>query len=95
MKKTIFEFAKELQEMVLEGTSESNIIQILEDYFNPTKFSEIIYGEKKVDIINSFTHEHVEKLKKIFGVEKTIEQVYDDFFETADIYNNIKTRLQG
>ena len=59
-------------------------------------FAEIIYGGKeKVEIINYFTDEQIEKLKKLFGEEKTIEQIYDDFFETVDIYNEIKTRLQG
>jgi hypothetical protein len=59
-------------------------------------FAEIIYGGKeKVEVINSFTDDQIEKLKNIFGEKKTIEQVYDDFFETIDIYNNIKTRLQG
>ena len=59
-------------------------------------FAVIIYGGKeKVEVINSFTDDQIEKLKNIFGEKKTIEQVYDDFFETIDIYNNIKTRLQG
>jgi hypothetical protein len=59
-------------------------------------FAEIIYGGKeKVEVINSFTDDQIEKLKNLFGEEKTIEQIYDDFFETIDIYNNIKTRLQG
>jgi hypothetical protein len=59
-------------------------------------FAEIIYGGKeKVEVINSFTDDQIEKLKNLFGEEKTIEQIYDDFFEIIDIYNNIKTRLQG
>ncbi len=40
MKKTIFEFSEELQEMILEGTSQSNVIQLLEDYFKPKNFEE-------------------------------------------------------
>ena len=59
-------------------------------------FAEIIYGGKeKVEVINSFTNDQIEKLKNLFGEEKTIEQIYDDFFETIDIYNNIKNQLQG
>lgn len=59
-------------------------------------FAEIIYGGKeKVEVINSFTDDQIEKLKNLFGEEKTIEQIYDDFFETIDIYNNIKNQLQG
>ena len=59
-------------------------------------FAEIIYGGKeKVEVINSFTNDQIEKLKNLFGEEKTIEQMYDDFFETIDIYNNIKNQLQG
>lgn len=54
-----------------------------------------LWRKKKVEVINSFTDDQIEKLKNLFGEEKTIEQIYDDFFETIDIYNNIKNQLQG
>jgi hypothetical protein len=65
-----------------------------ETFINGAKWqSERSYSEEEV--INSFTDDQIEKLKNLFGEEKTIEQIYDDFFETIDIYNNIKNQLQG
>lgn len=78
MKNTIQEFATELQEMVLEGTSESNIIQMLEDYFNPKTFEEASRPLMKYLGHNHHLHmyahvtnnlAHLLEAKEVFGTE--------------------------
>lgn len=58
-------------------------------------FAEIIYGGKeKVEVINELNEKEIDILRNIFGAEKTNEQIYNNFFDSIDIYRQVKNRLQ-